>query len=56
MEQPRVGLFNIIRAHANGAVTMQRGPVEERLNMGQVAPCVEQNKIKLLKLMFHQHH
>jgi hypothetical protein len=38
MEQPREGPFEIIRAHANGTVTMQKGPVEERLNMRQVIP------------------
>jgi uncharacterized protein YaiL (DUF2058 family) len=41
MEQPREGPFNIIRVHANGAVTMQKGPIEERLNMRQVTPYVE---------------
>ncbi len=41
MEQPREGPFNVIRAHASGAVTMQKGPIEERSNMRQVTPCVE---------------
>jgi hypothetical protein len=46
MEQPREGPFNIIRAHANGVATMQKGPIEERLNMRQVTPYVEQTKIE----------
>jgi hypothetical protein len=33
MEQPREGPFNIIRVHTDGTVTMQKGPVEERLNI-----------------------
>jgi hypothetical protein len=41
MEQPREGPFNIICVHANGTATMKKGPVEERLNMRQVMPCVE---------------
>jgi hypothetical protein len=44
-EQPREGPFNIIiRVQANSTMTMQRGPVKERLNMPQVTPCVEQTK------------
>jgi hypothetical protein len=27
MEQPREGPFNIIRVHANGTVTIQKGPI-----------------------------
>jgi hypothetical protein len=42
MEQPREGPFNIVCAHANGTLTMQKSPVEERLNMQQVMPHVEQ--------------
>jgi hypothetical protein len=42
MEQPKEGPFRIVRAHANGTATMQKGPIEERLNVGQVMPCVEQ--------------
>jgi hypothetical protein len=42
MEQPREGPFNIIRVlHANGTVTIQKGPVEERLNVQQIIPYVE---------------
>jgi hypothetical protein len=41
MEQPREGPFNVVRARENGAVTTQKGPVEERLNMQQVTPHVE---------------
>jgi hypothetical protein len=41
MEQPREGPFNIIRVHANGTGTTQKGPVEERSNTRQVTPCVE---------------
>jgi hypothetical protein len=37
-EQPREGPFEIIRVHANGTVTMQKGPIEERLNTRQVIP------------------
>jgi hypothetical protein len=33
MEQPREGPFNIIRVHTDGTVTMQKGPIEERLNI-----------------------
>jgi hypothetical protein len=39
MEQPGEGPFEIIRAHANGTVTMQKGLVKERLNARQVIPC-----------------
>jgi hypothetical protein len=39
MEQPREGPFEIIPAHANGIVTTQKSPVEERLNVRQVIPC-----------------
>jgi hypothetical protein len=42
MEQPREGLFNIIRVHTNGTVTTQKGPVEERLNIRQTIPHIEQ--------------
>jgi hypothetical protein len=41
MEQPREGPYEIIRVHANGTVTIQKGPVEERLNVRQVIPYVE---------------
>ena len=41
MEQPREGPFNIIRVHSNGTVTIQKGPVEERLNIRQVIPYIE---------------
>jgi uncharacterized protein YaiL (DUF2058 family) len=41
MEQPREGPFNIIRVHANGTVTIQKGPIEERLNIRQVIPYIE---------------
>jgi hypothetical protein len=40
MEQPREGPFNVIRAHADGTVTMQKGPVEERSNLRQTTPRV----------------
>jgi hypothetical protein len=30
-EQPREGPFNIIRVHANGAVTMQKGPCQRKI-------------------------
>jgi hypothetical protein len=39
MEQPREGPFEIIRVHADGTVTTQKGPVKERSNMRQVIPC-----------------
>jgi hypothetical protein len=42
MEQPREGPCNIVRVHTDGTVTMQKGPVEERLNIRQIIPCVEQ--------------
>jgi hypothetical protein len=42
MEQPREGPCNVIRVHADGTVTTQKGPVEERLNIRQTIPCVEQ--------------
>ncbi len=38
MEQTREGPFEIIHVHVNGTVTMQKGPVEERLNVRQVIP------------------
>ncbi len=38
MEQPREGQYNIIRAHADGAVTAQKGPIEEKLNIWQIIP------------------
>ncbi len=41
MEQPREGPYNIIRVHVNGTVTIQKGPIEERLNIRQVFPYVE---------------
>ena len=41
MEQPREGPYDIIRVHANGTVTIQKGPVEERLNVRQIIPYVE---------------
>jgi hypothetical protein len=41
MEQPREGPFNIIRVHADGTVTMQKGPIKERLNIRQMIPHVE---------------
>jgi transposase InsO family protein len=41
MEQPREGPHNVIRARADGTVTMQKGPIEERLNIRQTTPCVE---------------
>ena len=40
MEQPREGPFTIIRVHANGTVTIQHGPIEERLNVRQLIPYV----------------
>jgi hypothetical protein len=43
MEQPREGPFEIIRVHANGTVRMQKGPVEERLNMRQIKPMCNLN-------------
>jgi hypothetical protein len=42
MEQPREGPFNVILVHTNGTVATQKGPVEERLNVRQTTPCVEQ--------------
>jgi hypothetical protein len=39
IEQPREGPFEIVCAHANGTVAMQKGSVAERLNMRQVIPC-----------------
>jgi hypothetical protein len=44
MEQPREGPFDVIRVHANGTVTMQTGPVGERLNTRQMIPCAEQTR------------
>jgi hypothetical protein len=44
MEQPREGPFNVIRVHTDGTVTTQKGPVEERLNIRQIIPCIEQIK------------
>jgi hypothetical protein len=41
MEQPREGPCNIIRAHTDGTVTTQKGPIEERLNIRQIIPCIE---------------
>ena len=41
MEQPREGPYDVIRVHANGTATMQKGPIEERLNIRQVIPYVE---------------
>jgi hypothetical protein len=41
MEQPREGPFNIICVHTDGAVTMQKGPMEERLNIGQIISYVK---------------
>ena len=42
MEQLREGPLNIVRVRASGAVAMQKGPIEERLNVQQVTPRVEQ--------------
>jgi hypothetical protein len=44
MEQPRGGPFKLVCVHANGGVTMQKGPVKERLNMRQIIPHVMQIK------------
>jgi hypothetical protein len=33
MEQPREGPYDIIRVHANGTVTIQKGPIKEGLNV-----------------------
>jgi hypothetical protein len=44
MEQPREGRFNVIRARTDGTVATQKGPVEERLNIRQIIPCVEQTR------------
>jgi hypothetical protein len=41
MEQPREGPYNIIHVHANGTVAIQKGPVEERLNVRQIVPYTE---------------
>jgi hypothetical protein len=41
MEQPREGPYNIICVHVNGTVTIQKGPIEERLNVRQVIPYIE---------------
>jgi hypothetical protein len=41
MEQPREGPYNVIRVHANGTVTIQKGPIEERLNIRQIIPYIE---------------
>jgi hypothetical protein len=38
MEQPREGPFPILRVHSNGTITIQKGPIEERLNVRQVLP------------------
>jgi hypothetical protein len=40
MEQPREGPYNIIRVHVNGTITIQKGPIEERLNVRQVIPYI----------------
>jgi hypothetical protein len=42
MEQRREGPHNVIRVHADGTVTTQKGPIEERLNVQQTIPCIEQ--------------
>jgi hypothetical protein len=41
MEQPREGPYNIICVDVNGTVTIQKGPIEERLNVRQVIPYIE---------------
>jgi hypothetical protein len=41
MEQPREGPFSIVCVHANGTVTIQKGPIEERLNIRQVIPYIQ---------------
>ena len=41
MEQPREGPFNIIRVHSNGTVTIQKVPIEERLNIRQIIPYIQ---------------
>ena len=33
MEQPREDPFDIVRVHSNGTVTIQKGPIQERLNI-----------------------
>ena len=38
MEQPREGPFDIVRVHSNGTVTIQKGPIQERLNIRQIIP------------------
>jgi hypothetical protein len=41
IEQPREGPFDILRIHTNGTVTIQKGPVEERLNVRQLLPYIK---------------
>ena len=41
METPREGPYSIIRIHTNGTVTIQKGPVEDRLNIRQITPYVD---------------
>jgi hypothetical protein len=40
MEQPREGPFNIVHVHSNRTITIQKGPVEEILNVPQVIPYI----------------
>jgi hypothetical protein len=48
MEQPREGPYNIPCVHTSGTVTIQKGPIKERLNVQQIIPYTGQKiKIKL---------
>jgi hypothetical protein len=38
MEQPREGPYPITQVHANGTVTLQKGPVTQRYNVRQIVP------------------
>ena len=41
MEQPREGPYSIVQVHANGTVTLQKGPVTQRYNIRQIVPFQE---------------
>ena len=46
MEQPREGPFDIVRVHSNRTITIQKGPIQERLNIQQIIPYKVLKKIK----------
>jgi transposase InsO family protein len=43
METPREGPYPVLRVHANGTLTIQKGCTEQRINIRQCTPYVERN-------------